>query len=201
MAPQPAFRLLADFGARPLVPKREAPAEAIAREAHHADELAQAYERGLAEGHAQGLAALEARLAEERAGLHVRLEAERRARLIDQGEALARDLAHGLAALQTSIAGAVAAVLEPWLEARARERAMAGLRSAIDRALGGVDGLTVRASGPAELLETFAQSLAGRDVCLVLAPEDGPGLRVGIESTRIAVAVSGWLQPSEEDAA
>jgi hypothetical protein len=201
MALQPAFRLLADFGARPVVASRAAPAEAVAREAQQADESAQAYERGLAEGLVQGLAALEARLAEERADLHARLAAERRARLIEQGEALGRDLARGLAALQTSIADAVAAVLEPWLEARARASAMAGLRNAIDRALGGVDGLTVRASGPPELLEALAQSLAGRDVRVVLAPEEGPGLRVGIHTTRIAVAVSGWLQPVEEDAA
>jgi hypothetical protein len=78
---------------------------------------------------------------------------------------------------------------------------MAGLRNAIDRALGGVDGLTVRASGPPELLEALAQSLAGRDVRVVLAPEERPGLRVGIHTTRIAVAVSGWLQPVKEDAA
>jgi hypothetical protein len=201
MALQPAFRLLADFGARPLVAQREAPAAAVAREAQQAHELAQAYERGLAEGRAQGLAALDTRLAEERADLHTRLAAERRARLIEQGEALGRDLAQGLAALQTSIADAVAAVLEPWLEAQARESAMAGLRTAMDRALGGVDGLTVRACGPPELLEALAQSLAGRDVRLVLATEEGPGLRVGIEATRIAVAMSGWLQPIEEDAA
>jgi hypothetical protein len=93
MALQPAFRLLADFGARPVVASRAAPAEAVAREAQQADESAQAYERGLAEGIVQGLAALEARLAEERADLHARLAAERRARLIEQGEALGRDLA------------------------------------------------------------------------------------------------------------
>jgi hypothetical protein len=200
MALQPAFRLLADFGSSAVAPKRVAP-DPTAREVQREMELAESFQRGLAEGRAQGLATLEARLAEERAALVARLEGEQRTRLAEQGETLGRDLVQGLAALQDRIAEDAAAVLAPWLEARARESAVADLHIAIDKALAGADGITVRAAGPRELLEGLERTLAGRDLRLVLAPDERSELRVAIGATHIELALSAWLQRIGEDPA
>jgi hypothetical protein len=199
MALQPAFRQT-DFGAAPVAPKRTTQPGPRARE-DTAEQVADAFQRGLAEGRAQGLATLAERLEEERARVHAHLEAEQRARLAEHGEALGCDLARGLAELQEAIAEAVAAVLEPWLKARASEAALTALRAAVDRALAGEEGLTIRATGPCELVEALGRTLAEQGHRVVVAPGERPELRLTFEDTRIELATQAWLRRMEEDAA
>ena len=61
--------------------------------------------------------------------------------------------------------------------------------------------MTIRAAGPRELLESLERALAGRDLRLVLVPDERPEVRVAIETTQIELALSAWLQRIEEGAA
>ena len=159
---------------------------------------AAALEQAREEGRRQALQEAQAAFAEERERLRQAHEEElRRCEECWQreaGERLAAALDDGLRALEEALGERLAMLLTPLLERAARERALAGLRDAL-QALQGRDGaLDIRLCGPPALLEAFRQQLGGEVPGVALEADDAAAELVArVDDTVVETRLRAWL--------
>ena len=127
-----------------------------------ATRISDARASGIESGRVAALAAMEARLDEQRAEFARQLAAERQAWTAEQGKVLAERLATGLDALEAQIADAVARLLAPVLEAGLCRQAVTELRADLEVLLAKDAGISLSITGPEDLLQVLREDLAGR---------------------------------------
>ncbi len=142
------------------------------------EQLAEARGQGHAEGEAAGRAAADAEIAALGASHEAHVEALRNAWIAEQGEALAGLIRDGLRDVETAIADALAAVLEPVLADGMRAKALDEVRDAIGTLLAGDRGAVVRVTGPADLVDAVQAALG-----------PAPGVDFAADATAVELTV------------
>ena len=152
-------------------------------------------EQARGEAFAAGVASAEALVAIRAAALESRhaehLAAERQRWAEAQGATLAKSLEDGLAQLEHKLANALAEILEPFVRASLRTKAVAELRDALETLLANGTGAAITVSGPADIVESLRTAFAGKATLNVLAA-DSPEVTVLAGDTVIRSQLQAW---------
>jgi len=181
----PAFSFLSDFGSA-KVENEKSDHESQIKAA-----LAEGFQQGLLEGRAEAQADTALRLAEAEVLFAERVALERQAFRQECADVLATRLDGAVNLIEGIIAGRVAALLQPWLIERLRERAIADLESAIARAL--VEGAKIHIEAPAEVLAHLQSRLPNESFQIGYSEAASPDIRAHIEDTVIEGNIDAWL--------
>lgn len=191
----PASRRLVEFTPLHERHRKDPPQQpAIVSDTVSEQRLRESFERGLAEGKLLGRQEMETALVKQREMLATSFAKERIAWVESQGAALCRDLASGLEGIEQRIADATARIIASFLEEHVRNKAIAVLRGTLQELLGDDGGLTIRGSGPVDLVERLKDS----NCCPELARADlepgGPELSLAISETLIETRIAAWAE-------
>lgn len=129
----------------------------------------------------------EARLAEERQ-LWVR----------EQGAVLTQALGDGFTRIESAIAEVTARLLEPFMIAEARRKAMVELRETLADLLARPETATLRIEGPADLLATLREGLGSKDNLVTFAVSDRPDIHIETGNTVIETQLAAWTARLKE---
>lgn len=193
----PASAYLADFSragegaapnARPVVQPVTSIADRI--EAARAD----GYERGKAEATAAG----EGRLAELRARVDAELAEARKAWTAEQGARLAGQLQAGLDGLSAGLADATARVLEPFLTAQIKQRAIAELADTVKAILAREPEIGIGIAGPADLLAALGTRLSDAASSITYRASNQCEVEVRAGHTVLLTRLQDWARRIEE---
>jgi hypothetical protein len=157
-----------------------------------------AHASGIESGKAAALAALDARLEEQRALFARQLACERQAWAVQEADKLAARLAAGLGELEARLAEATARVLEPFLRAELRQQVIADLRAELEVLLTKEPGLSVSVAGPEDLLHALRDQLSGRACAVTYQPNGEPDVRITAGQTILETRLETWAAKIEE---
>lgn len=170
-----------------VLPREEPPAE-IDIEAR----LAEAYERGLAEGAAAARAEDAEQTAREQAALRRQVESERDEFQAAEYARLSDVIATGLAEMEDRISGSVARILAPLLTSEMTKRIVDDLRDDIERLCsGGAPGI-IRIRGPERLLDALRERVAQLPVEFEFIAEESVEATVEAQHTIIRTQLRPW---------
>jgi len=188
----PVSQYLPTFAGEPPQPApRERLKPICAPPKRREEEIAEAEERGRRAGEAAARSEFERMRAEDRAAHEARLQEERRVWVEETAARLAAGLAEGIQRVEARLADSLARALVPLLGAAIQRRAMDEMCQALD--LLGEDGVKVRMSGPADLVEALRRRLKdGAEIDFSVS--DSPDLTVVIGDTRIETRIAAWIE-------
>jgi hypothetical protein len=155
--------------------------------------LAQAYERGKAQGAAEAAETLAARLRQAEAAAEGRIAAARAEWLAHESGRLAERLEAGLREVELAVADATARILKPFLLDRVRAEAVESLAATIADVVRYRDGARVEIAGPADLAARVAERIAALGVEADVREAEGPDVRVSIGLTALETSLATWL--------
>jgi len=197
----PVARYLHDF--RPLGPVhpsspgpntgRWAAANSVS-EAALAAEIAAAESRGREEGRHAAQAEMQEELAEAERRFEERIAAERLRWTAEQSERLCGEMDSALARLGGSAAETVARILAPFVSEAIRAQAVAELARATEGLLGGRQDISLRISGPGDLLEALHARLGDNAAGIEFVPGPVCEVRVVGGSTLIETRLRAWAE-------
>lgn len=167
-----------------------------AREDHRAH-VAEAYQKGIAEGRAAALAECELQYAAKLTAIKEVQLAERAAWVTKESHRLCEDLKEGLQSLEHRIANAAARTLAPVMEAALVQMAKKELEIKLGAVL--TDGVSckIAAKGPQDLMD-FLSAIAPT-ACEVSCTTDGPELTLVIEDTTLKTTLTTWINRFRQD--
>ena len=154
------------------------------------DLLSEARAQGFAEGSASLEAALAAQADELEASHASDLEAVRRQWVTEAADLAAR-VGSALEGVEERLADGVAAVLEPFIEAELRRKAVRELRQAVASLIANGHGTTIRVSGPEDLVEPLRLAFEDR-ASIEIATTAGPEIDIEADSTLIRTQLQVW---------
>ncbi len=199
-----AVRPRIDGGAQPTPPDLERPVarsdgevSPIARKSAKPDDmaerLAEAYEHGRADGHAEACAkTAEQRAAECAAGME-RAAAERVEFQLGEYARLEGTLRVGFAQISDQIGAAVARILTPFLADAVVRRATDDLQAHISRLCSGGAAGVIRIRGSGRVLHRLSQTVADLPVEVVFVEDDDVEAVVEAGATQIVTELRPWL--------
>jgi hypothetical protein len=152
-----------------------------------------AYERGVAAGHAAALADIETRLEEERTYYAQQLSLERFAWAHKEADRLKEQIAAGLEEVKTDLAEVTARILKPFLTEFAYRQAVEELLEALETLIGKHQGITLEISGPEDLLQLIREKLAGSNVAVLFSPGNEMDVRVVAGQTILETNLGMWM--------
>jgi hypothetical protein len=182
MSAVPATSYLMEFGRDGGLPLQRRDAASLAEADDAAARIDAAHASGFESGKAAAMAALEARLEDERASFARQLASARQAWVAEEGAKLAQRLSAGLGELEARIADTTARVLEPFLEA----------------VLSREPGIEVGVTGPEDLLQALRDGLAGRACAATYRPSDALDVRIVAGQTVLETRLAAWVAGIEE---
>src|SRR5262249_31651640 len=158
------------------------------------DIVAEAEERGRREGGALARAEAQQARAEAESAFERRMDDERRRWTQSQAEVLTTRISDGLAQIEARIATAAARILVPFLEAKLRDKALAGLTRTLHELLGegSASGLTI--SGPEDLLATIRSRLGTSGGALRYTFDEAPDIRISGDDIAIETQLRAWAE-------
>jgi flagellar biosynthesis/type III secretory pathway protein FliH len=163
------------------------------------DQLKSTFEDGHRQGHAEGRAEAEADadllIAESRIRHAEELIAERANWQRDCADALIGRLESAAKMIEHNIEERVAALLEPFLIGRLRDRALRDLERAISRAL--VEGAKIHIEAPPEIIERLREQLPSESFQIGYSESSDADIRAHIEDTSIEANISTWIAELE----
>lgn len=177
----------ADAISRPLYVNIAAPSGP-----HHERELAEAFARGTHEGREAARREHDAELERRRKEEAVRLCEARREWVAGEADLLAAGLKQALLEIETQTAAAVAPLLEPILAEHARQVALAGLSGAIQALWEQDPAVTLRISGPVDLIDALRDRLDSTIAAQFTSAENGE-VRVEAGRAVIQTALTPWI--------
>jgi hypothetical protein len=199
MSATPAASYLMEFGRDGgMAPPRRAADGAVADPGDTASRIEAAHASGFDSGRAAAMAALEARLEEERAASARQLAAARQAWAAQEGERLALQLSAGLDELQARLSEATARVLEPFLRAELRRQAIASLGLELEALLARDPGIGISVTGPEDLLEALRDRLSGTACAATYLTSGEPDVRILAGETILETRLAAWAAKIEE---
>jgi len=160
-----------------------------------------AFQEGLAKGKAAAEAELAQKLAEQKAAHERELASARQAWAGQEADKLAAQLAAGLAGIEARLAETAAHLLEPFLAAQLRRRAVADLADALNVLLVRDPAVAVSVSGAPDLIDALRARLAGKLDHVTFQPGASSELRVAAGQTLIETRLAAWMAAVEEQAA
>jgi hypothetical protein len=171
---------------QPLVEKPRAPPPPIIAPED------EAYDRGLADGHAKAMAEFEQRLAQDRHAAAVEAEEERQRLLDDVATKLATDLIETGTMLQARIAGAAARILEPLVNGLIQAQAVAHFVEHLGAIATEARRPVLRLTGPSDLLDLIRNKLGVRAISVELRPGPEPEVSITIDQTVLETQLKVW---------
>lgn len=182
-----------DPGATPaLRPGGKSPA------ASKAGMLDEAHAKAFASGKAAAEAQTAAKLEEREASHRRELASAREAWTQQEGGRLAEQLVKGLEELEARLADTMARILEPFLAAELRRKAIADLVESLSALRAQDKAAVVGVSGPPDLLDALRARLEGRLDNVTYHPGQVNEVRVTLGQTILETRVGAWLTRIEE---
>lgn len=197
----PLARFLHDFGAPTGAPNSQQAAPAAPAEPPSglmadatARRLDEAHERGEEAGRAAARAEYEQELAKIHSRADQELAAERRKWTVEQAEELAAQLGSAVEALEARLAGSVARVLTPFLDAELRAEMVRALAENIRSLLSSGRHPSLHISGPEDLLASLRDKLGGCPAAVEYEPNEQVEVRVVADATLIETDLQAWTE-------
>jgi flagellar biosynthesis/type III secretory pathway protein FliH len=195
----PLSRVLLDFGAvqSVLPPAGDGPPGAAAAIHDQAEavfgKLDEAYARGVASGRAAAEAEHQQRLAEAIARAAEQHAAERALLVSGQAEQLAARLSSAVETSEARIADTVGHILTPFLSAELRNKSVEALAESIGTLLSGGNAVSLRISGPDDLLAALRERLGASPAAIDWQPGDRADVTVCADDSVIETEIQSWL--------
>lgn len=197
----PVARYLHEF--RPLGPVHSGPpgpsairsvATSPVSEAILAAEVAAAERRGREEARKAAQAEAQERLLDAERRFEERIAAERLRWTTEQAERLCGEIGSAVSQLGTSISGAVAGILAPFVSDAVRAEAVAELAKATEVILSGRHDISLRISGPGDLLGALRARLGDNAAGIEFVPGPVSEVRVVGGSTLVETQLRAWAE-------
>ncbi|TAL78638.1 MAG: hypothetical protein EPN75_10540 [Beijerinckiaceae bacterium] len=148
-------------------------------------------------GYAEGLEAARAEAAAEceetRRAFEERFAAERQKWSVEQSEALAEKLAAAVQQMQETLAECVGQVLRPFVIDLLRKQMLADLVEAVVSISAAHEGIAIRISGPADLLDCLKEKFAALPLAVDYEAGEGVDVHVIAEQTVIETRLQAWI--------
>ena len=164
-----------------------------------ADSLAQQLHCARADGYAEGIEALSARLADHDLAAQSRMTEVRAAWITEEGNRLASCLETALEALEQRLSEHMALLLSPFLHAAMKDKMLDNFVATLKRLLDG-DGVGFEVSGPADLNAALERALGKRAVGVRWHQTDGCDLHVRLDDTKLRTRSAEWLEGLSSEA-
>ena len=150
-------------------------------------------DEAFAKGKAAADAELKAQLARQ-VDLHEKaLAAAREAWALQEGAKLAEQLSAGLAAIESQVAGVAARILEPFIAAEMRTRAIADLAEGLGVLLAQERSAAVSIAGAPDLLDALRGRIEGKVENVSYHPNEACDVRVTIGQTVLETRLDAWM--------
>jgi hypothetical protein len=156
------------------------------------DGHAEAEARGRREGREAAAAEFERTRAELVADFDFRVAEKEQSFAGATAEALAAQLADGLATLEQTVAGHVAGALGRFLEGAVRQRALDELAETMTALFASREAVHVRVAGPGTLLDRLRPKLASRSEIIEYVADPRPEVTVTIDDTIMQTRIAAW---------
>jgi hypothetical protein len=156
------------------------------------DGHAEAEARGRREGKEAAAAEFERVRAELVADFDFRVAEKEQSFAGATAEALATQLAAGLATIEQAVATHVAGALAHFLEGAVRQRALDELAETMTALLASREAVHVRVAGPDALLGHLRPKLAGRGEAIEYVTDPRPEVTVTIDDTIMQTRIAAW---------
>jgi len=153
-----------------------------------------------AECEARADAFLSAALEDQRRKFEEQLAAARREWTEVQAERLIAQVASTCEVLEARIAAAAARALRPFVLEKVREQAVRDMRASIAKLLVNTENPVIEVSGPQDLLDALAQSMADTAVSLSMRPDASCELRAVAGDTMLETQMQEWASRLAEPA-
>jgi hypothetical protein len=158
----------------------------------------EAFERGREAGYAAALVDLDIRLSDEKRNHADQISREREQWLAERVELTTNGIPEACRALEDSIAGVVARVLEPVLSAAVRQQAITEFVERLSVLMSDPSNPMFRITGPHELLEAVRRKIPLKAVAIDYRLAETKELRVIADKTVIETQMQGWIQRLKE---
>lgn len=158
----------------------------------------EAFTRGFESGKAAVEATLQAKLEALRTETAEELACERQAWVTNEAGRLAAALTAGLQQVQATIAESAARVLAPFVTDQVRAKALDELQRSLEALVSKDAGLSVRMSGPSDLLDALRARLDGHSLAVTYQPSDDCDVRVAAGQTLIETRLGLWMAALRE---
>jgi flagellar biosynthesis/type III secretory pathway protein FliH len=159
----------------------------------HTEQIEAAREAGKAEGHEAAFAQFAEELETERQNHQEQLAAARQSWLEDEGERLRATLSASLTEIETRIAQSLSNVLMPFIADQLRKQMVAELVEKIYTLIGSDEAISIKITGPADLLDVLRAKLASERASISYEVSDGVDVSVKADQTTIETQLSTWL--------
>jgi hypothetical protein len=156
-----------------------------------AEQIAEAEERGRCQGREAAMAELDRIRGEDRRAFELEFAESRRLQLSAIADRLEECLAAELAAIAARITDNVGRALAPFLISTVRERACDEIAETTLALLHSGDHVSIKVSGPADLINRLSARIAGHPHALEVADSE-PEVQVTIDDTTIATRIAAW---------
>lgn len=164
----------------------------------HARALEQARADGEAAGRAAALREQEARSVAEAESFAVRLLAEREAWRETEAERLAASFAGALAEREQALAAQIARLLTPFIGARMADEVWRSLCAAVDGLMAQGAAATLRADGPADLVEALRTRCAALGVTIEARESDKADVTIRSDDSVVETRLGAWIAMLDE---
>lgn len=152
-----------------------------------------AREAGKAEGHEAAFAQFAEELETERQTHQEQLATARQSWLVDEGERLQFALSSSLTEIETRIAQSLSNVLMPFIADQLRKQMVAELIEKIYTLIGSDEAISIKITGPADLLDVLRAKLAAERASITYEVTDSVDVSVKADQTTIETQLSAWL--------
>lgn len=212
--PIPARDVLTEFGSKSVpkeppadfatkAPSRHQPGPVDKKKgAASADKLPsfieEAYARGLEEGKAAGRAEIDAKLEEQRQYLEKQHELERLTWASREASKLTAQLRDGLGKIAEAVTTQTARILKPFLIEQIRAQAIAELHAVLEVILTKGEGISLKISGPEDLLQLLREKLPSQGIAVEFVPSTGVDLCVTAGQTILETRLAAWMAKFDE---
>jgi hypothetical protein len=164
----------------------------------YTEQVEAARAEGIAQGHEEARAEMEARFAELEAAFEARLVQEREAWAQHDGSRLAAAMLQGLEGVRDEVVAATAHVLKPFLIESVRQKALAELSRAIEDLLLRDPEAGMVISGPQDLLKVLEVRLSERAGSFTFKPGETPEVEVKAGPALLSTRIAAWVEKINE---
>lgn len=158
-----------------------------------AEQIEEAYQRGLAEGRAAAQLEHDTKAAEDKIRYGIRMSAERQVWVREQGTVLADRIAEGYRELEHGLAETVSQILEPFLISVLRQRAVSSFTEQLKVLLADRAMPVLRINAPADLIEAIKSKIGNAAVSIEYVTTDNPEIHVIADQTVIETQIQAWI--------
>ncbi|MEF2550851.1 hypothetical protein VQ042_05640 [Aurantimonas sp. A2-1-M11] len=156
-------------------------------------------QQGRAEAEAEAAAALAAASEAAEAAKAAAIEAARGEWAGEEGEQIGSLLSERLDRIETIVRASLSSVLKPIALGARRRQTVLELADAVGMLIGDGEALSIRVSGPADLLEALEEALGKRKSFIICEPDpDMVEVRIECDQTVVETRLKGWRTALEE---